>query len=79
MNLVAQPYSMVLLTRPDIFLRGCMDACFNTWKTIRSPASLLATPPCSQKWIDPTDSESRGRGFLYKAGIEAFSYCSIKR
>lgn len=24
MNLIAKPYSMVLLTRPDIFLRGCM-------------------------------------------------------
>jgi hypothetical protein len=34
-------------------------------------ASLLATPSRSQKWFAPTDSESRGRDLLYKAGRQA--------
>ena len=34
-------------------------------------ASLLATPSRSRKWFTPTDSESRGRGLLYKAGRQA--------
>jgi hypothetical protein len=40
-------------------------------RNILSVASLLATPPHSQKWFAPADSESCGRGLLYKAGRQA--------
>jgi hypothetical protein len=44
--------------------------------------SLLHAAPSSSKWFAPTDSESRGRGLLYKAGrqagIKEFSYCLIE-
>ena len=43
-------------------------SCGNT--ELHSPDSLLDTPR-SQKWNAPTDSESRGRGLLYKAGRQA--------
>ena len=38
---------------------------------MHSEDSLLGTLPCSRKRFFPPDSESRGRGSLYKAGRQA--------
>jgi hypothetical protein len=40
---------------------------------IDTGARLLGTPSRSQKWFAPTDSETRGRGLLYKASRQALS------
>jgi hypothetical protein len=57
-----------------ILVSVCWYTCHGEMVNVYSVASLLGTPPCSQKWFTPTDSESLGRGLLYESGRQASRY-----